>query len=98
MDDDEAPPELVDVTAFPESLDTKKEKAEEKEEESGELLSRVPITLVTGRQAPCQPALSSGTDTDTFPRISRGWQDNSIELHSHRETWQEDCCYYEWWV
>jgi hypothetical protein len=52
MDDEDAPPELVEVTAFPESLnlDNKEEKVEEREKETGELISRVPITLVTGRQ------------------------------------------------
>lgn len=49
MDDEDAPPELVDVTAFPESLDNKEQKVEEREKETGELISRVPITLVTGR-------------------------------------------------
>lgn len=49
MDDEDAPPELVEVTAFPESLDNK-EKIEEREKETVELASRVPITLVTGRQ------------------------------------------------
>ncbi|EEA21144.1 hypothetical protein EYB26_003686 [Talaromyces marneffei] len=48
MDDEDAPPELVDVTAFPESLGNREEKVEEKEKETGELISRVPITLVTG--------------------------------------------------
>ncbi|GAM37164.1 hypothetical protein TCE0_022f06847 [Talaromyces pinophilus] len=50
MDDEDAPPELVEVTAFPESLnlDNKEEKVEEREKETGELISRVPITLVTG--------------------------------------------------
>lgn len=50
MDDEDAPPELVDVTAFPESLDNKEEKEEDTEKETGELISRVPITLVTGAQ------------------------------------------------
>ena len=52
MDDEDGPPELVEVTAFPESLnlDNKEEKVEEREKETGELISRVPITLVTGRQ------------------------------------------------
>lgn len=49
MDDEDAPPELVDVTAFPESLDNKEQRVEEREKETGELISRVPITLVTGR-------------------------------------------------
>lgn len=48
MDDEDAPPELVEVTASPESLDNKE--VEEREKETGELVSRVPITLVTGRQ------------------------------------------------
>jgi hypothetical protein len=95
MDDEDAPPELVDVTAFPESLDNKEEKAGEREKETGELISRVPITLVTGRQAPCQAALSL-TLTGICLRIPGSWQDNSIELHPYRETWQENCCYYEW--
>lgn len=62
MDDEDAPPELVDVTAFPESLGNREEKVEEKEKETGELISRVPITLVTGRQAPCQAAAPFDTD------------------------------------
>lgn len=48
MDDEDAPPELVDVTAFPESLDNNVEKEEDTEKETEELISRVPITLVTG--------------------------------------------------
>ncbi|KUL85377.1 hypothetical protein ZTR_06998 [Talaromyces verruculosus] len=49
MDDEDGPPELVEVTAFPESLNLdNKEKVEEREKETGELISRVPITLVTG--------------------------------------------------
>lgn len=39
MDDDEAPPELVDVTALP-------------EESQEEATDRVPITLVTGKGRP----------------------------------------------
>lgn len=50
MDDEDAPPELVEVTAFPESMGKKEGKVEEREKESVEFVSRVPITLVTGRQ------------------------------------------------
>ena len=55
MDDEDAPPELVDVTALPESLNYQEEKAEEREKKTGDLVDRVPITLVTGRQALSQP-------------------------------------------
>jgi hypothetical protein len=43
MDDDEAPPELVDVTTVPDIEQTKLQ------EEAG--VGRVPITIVTGRKA-----------------------------------------------
>jgi hypothetical protein len=56
MDDDDAPPELVDVTALPE---------ESRRESQEEVAARVPITLVTGKEgsfslAPslCAPAVS----------------------------------------
>lgn len=45
MDDDEAPPELVDVTTLP---FTEKATLSQAEEPAA---SRVPITLVTGRKA-----------------------------------------------
>jgi hypothetical protein len=41
MDDDDAPPELVDVTALPE---------ESRRESQEEAAGRVPITLVTGKE------------------------------------------------
>lgn len=44
MDDDDAPPELVDVTALPE------ESRRDQEEEGEETAGRVPITLVTGKE------------------------------------------------
>jgi hypothetical protein len=41
MDDDDAPPELVDVTTLPE---------ESRRESQDEAAGRVPITLVTGKE------------------------------------------------
>lgn len=51
MDDDEAPPELVNVTAFPDQHETTPgEKKREMREEDSNIISRVPITLVTGKK------------------------------------------------
>lgn len=94
MDDDDAPPELVDVTAFPESQENKEEEKENQTEE--EVVSRVPITLVTGRRAP--PWLFPDTPFANVSRISGSRKNNITELHSHRETRQENCCDHEWCV
>lgn len=51
MDDDDAPPELVNVTAFPDQHETiPGEKKREMREEDNNITSRVPITLVTGKK------------------------------------------------
>jgi hypothetical protein len=100
MDDDDAPPELVDVTALPE--DDEKAKSQEAD-------SRVPITLVTGKAgAPkkegcnrCHFCLRNTYILYTDPslcRVSWGREDDITELYPDREAWQKDSCYYERFV
>jgi hypothetical protein len=82
--DDDAPPELVDVSGGIQN--------------SGEGVSvKVPITIVTGE-------IINGAGkkyvyelkADRIIRISRRWQDDAIELHTHSPAWQKDCRYHEW--
>lgn len=85
IDDDDAPPELVDVSAMP---------GDQPESTEEEQTPRVPITLVTGtinfRQRNIELTL--------IGRISWGGKNNFVKLYSHRETWKEDCSDYEWFV
>lgn len=92
MDDEDAPPELVDVTAYPE---TQKEGLQEA------VVNRVPITLVTGKAGttlslPC--SIRTTNNICSSSRILGRWENDSAQLYTHGETWQENCCDYEWFV
>lgn len=88
IEDDEAPPELVDVSEQPISstptttLDTPAQ-------------NRVPITLVTGRTS--SEKKKKGCML-TENRLSWCRKDYIAELYPHGETWQKDCRDYEWFV
>lgn len=82
--DDDAPPELVDVSGGIQS--------------SGEGVSvKVPITIVTGE---IMNGAGKKTCTSSWlielNRISRRWQDDAVELHTYSPTWKKDCRYHEW--
>lgn len=86
FEDEEAPPDLIDVSAIP---------AEEAEEPP---TARVPITLVTGTIWHSKPDLDSENKAKNLYRIPWRRQNHLVELHIDRETRQENCCDYERFV
>lgn len=82
--DDDAPPELVDVSGGIQNF--------------GEGVSvKVPITIVTG-EIMNSASKNTGINymADRINRISRRWEDDAIELHTYSPTWKKDCRYHEW--
>lgn len=81
MEDDDAPPELVDVSEQPLA-------AKSTTIQDTPVQQRVPITLVTGmaRQVEEGQQLANGVY-----RISGRRKDNAAQLHFDGEAWQEDC-------
>lgn len=74
-----------DDDAPPELVDTTANDVDE------EITVKVPITIVTG--------ITICTYESTiliFDRLSRGWQNNTAQLHPHCPTWQKDRRYHEW--
>jgi len=68
-------------------------KVEVKEDELEEQPTvKVPLTIVTGKSPSIYVLISNPT------RISRGWENDSNELHSKRTAWKEDSCYIEWFA
>lgn len=84
--DDDAPPELVEVSGGI--------------QDSGEGVSvKVPITIVTGEiLTSASKNYIYVLIADRINRISRSWKDDAIKLHTYGPTWQKDCRYYEWCV
>lgn len=84
-DDQDGPPDLVGTGV---------------EVEAEEKPVKVPITIVTGLY-PLTFFVSSGFILDRVLtgascRIPRGWQNDTVELHSHCRTWKEDSRHHEW--
>lgn len=88
IEDDEAPPDLVDVSEMP---------ADQTESIEEEATARVPITLVTGmvEEYPtvCSQILNMGAS-----RLSGCGEDHLVELYLDREARQKDRCHHEWFV
>lgn len=85
LEDDDTPPDLVDVAAMPEQPVSIEE----------EQTPRVPITLVTGMLLHIQN--SSGCANPSL-RIPWSGKDHIVELHLDREAWQKDRRDHEWFV
>jgi hypothetical protein len=88
FDDEDAPPELIDVSAMPADQTSVDEAP----------TARVPITLVTGMYRWTAFQFTSNFETNTLIRIPGRRKNNPVELHPHRETRQENCRHHEWFV
>ncbi len=80
LDNDEFPPELIETTS---------EAVEE------EKLTKVPITVVTGRFG-WPPASRGEADAGNTHRIPGRGEDYAAQLHPDGRAWQEDCRHNEW--
>jgi hypothetical protein len=89
FDDDDAPPELIDVSAMPADQTSKDEEPPK---------ARVPITLVTGMYRWTTFQFALNFKNNPLVRIPRRRKNNPVELHSHGETRQENCRHHEWFV
>lgn len=81
--DDEAPPDLVEVSGAAD------------EEQAKEVPFKVPITIVSGMPSFVVRATVTGRILTVLSRVPGGWQDDSVELHSDSSAWKESCCYNE---
>jgi hypothetical protein len=88
FDDEDAPPELIDVSAMP---------ADQRSVDEAPT-ARVPITLVTGMYRWTAFQFTLNFKANTLIRIPGRRKNNPVELHPHRETWQENCRHHEWFV
>lgn len=87
MDDEDAPPELVDVSEQPFA-------APSTTVQDTPVQQRVPITLVTGmagQARPDQTGLKRKFELTESYRVSGRRKDDTSELHPDGEAWQEDC-------
>lgn len=87
FDDDDAPPELIDVS------EVTGQSASIEEEQT----PRVPITLVTGIEE-CLNQVAMRSELTMHFRILGSGQNYPVELYLDGETWEEDCCDHERFV